>query len=182
MFVIMSKTCTKARPFRLAVIALALLLSRSAFAQDPDSRSFAPDVLRRVVLDPTLYAPAIIGWGATRLDWNSSQTFFRNGFVEENPRFTISGRPADTPIGYGAGNRKILRDALATLPASLINNVTSQVIAGVLTRRYPTHRKVVRTIGWIERSSLAAYLSYRLSGDHLRQWQTNRTGSLQFVR
>ena len=131
------------------------------------------DVVRRVALDPTTYAPAVVGWGATRLDWGSSQIFFRNGWHEQNPRFTVSGRAGDPPIGYAAGNRKILKDSVWNLRLSLMNNVSEQLIEGLLIRRYPTHRRLLRALGWIERIVAASYWTYQLSADHFRQWRAN---------
>lgn len=131
------------------------------------------DVVKKVALDPTTYAPAIVAWTATQLDWQSSQVFFRNGWFEHNSRFTVSGRHDDIAIGYAAGNRQILTDALAVLQVSMVNNVSERVIERMLMRRYPNHRKLLRTIGWIERSAMASYWSYKLSAGHLRQWQKN---------
>ena len=160
--------------------AFLVLLASTALAQTPDRTSFASEVVKRVAVDPTTYAPTIVAWTATRLDWQSSQVFFRNGFVENNPRFTTSGLTGDAAIGYGAGNRKILRDALANLQISVINNVTGQVVERLLTRQYPRHRKLVRTLGWIERSAMASYLTYELSAGHFRQWRVNEAGQEQF--
>jgi hypothetical protein len=126
-----------------------------------------------VILDPTTYAPTIVAWEATRLDWRSSQIFFQNGFFEHNPRFTVSGRSDDVAIGYAAGNRKILTDSLAILQFSLVNNASARLTERLLMRRFPNQRKLLRTIGWVERSGVASYWSYRLSAGHLRQWQAN---------
>ena len=156
------------------VIAVTLLLaSSSVSAQEQDHTSFVPDVVKNVVLDPTTYAPAIVAWGATRLDWRSSQVFFQHGWVEQNARFTVSGRPNDIAIGYAAGNRQILTDSIANLQLSLVNNVSERVVERLLMRRYPGHRKLLRAIGWIERSAVASYWSYRLSAGHFRQWREN---------
>lgn len=167
---------------RAVVVCLVTLVAASASAQDVaspvsaqdrDHGSFLGDVVKQVALDPTTYAPAIMAWGATRLDWRSSQVFFRNGYYEHNPRFTVSGLPDDTAIGYADGNRKISIDAVANLQFSLLNNFPERVIERLLIRRYPQHRKLLRTIGWIERSVAASYWAYRLSAGHLRQWQEN---------
>jgi hypothetical protein len=40
----------------------------------------------------------------------------------------------------------------------------------VLLEKYPDHPKLVKTLGWIERSVFASYWSYRLSSAHFRQW------------
>lgn len=164
---------------RVIVVALMMLVASSVSAQDQDHASFVPDVLKRVILDPTTYAPAIVAWEATRLDWQSSQIFFRNGLFEHNPRFTVSGRGDDTAIGYAAGNRQIFTDSIANLQLSLVNNVSERAMERLLIPRYPNHRKLLRTIGWIERSAMASYWSYRLSAGHFRQWQENERRAQQ---
>lgn len=161
------------------VVALMMLLASSVSAQDQDRSSFVPDVIKKVILDPTTYAPAIVAWGATRLDWQSSQIFFRNGFFEHNPRFTVSGRGDDIAISYAAGNRQIFTDAMANLQLSLVNNLAGHAIERVLLRGRPNHPKLVRTIGWIERSAVASYISYRQSAGHVRQWQENQRRARQ---
>src|SRR6187399_2195819 len=102
---------------RAFVIGLAMLLcgAASASAQDQAHVSLVPNVVKQVLFDPTTYAPAIVAWTATRLDWQSSQVFFQNGWIERNARFTVSGLGDDTAISYGAGNRQILTDAFANL-------------------------------------------------------------------
>jgi hypothetical protein len=165
---------------RVIVFALtALTVSSSVFAQDPDRASFLPDVIKTVMLDPTTYAPTVVAWEATRLDWRSSQIFFQHGLFEHNPRFTVSGLGNDTAISYGAGNRQILADAMANLQVSLLNNVTDRIIERALLRGHPEHPTLVRAIGWIERSAVASYVSYRQSAGHFRQWQENERRALE---
>jgi hypothetical protein len=161
------------------VVALIMLMTSSVSAQDQEHASFVPDVVKKVILDPTTYAPAIVAWEATRLDWRSSQVFFQIGWFEHNPRFTASGRGDDTAMGYAAGNRQILTDAMANLQLSLVNNVSERVMERLLMPRYPNHRRLLRTIGWIERSAMASYWSYLLSADHFRQWQDNERRAQQ---
>ena len=158
---------------RPIVIALITLMASSASAQDRGRASFVRDVVQKVIVDPTTYAPAILGLEATRLDWRSSQVFFQNGWSERNSRFTVSGQADDMPIGYAAGNRKILMDSIANLQLSLVNNASARVMERLLMPRYPNHHKLIRAIGWIERSAMASYWSYRLSAGHLRQWREN---------
>jgi len=156
------------------VAALTMLVASSTVsAQERDGTSFVPDLVKKVVLDPTTYAPAIVAWEATRLDWRSSQVFFQNGWLEHNPRFTVSGNSEGTAIGYAAGNRLIFRDSIANLQLSLANNVSERVMEHLLMPRYPSHRKLLRTIGQIERVAMASYLSYLLSAGHFGQWQAN---------
>lgn len=157
-----------------AIVGVAMLLAPvTATAQSQEQPPAFWDVTKRVVFDPTTYAPAIIAYDATMRDWNSSQPFFRNGFVEHNPRYTISGRPDDFALDHEAGKRRIRADALANAQMSLVNNAVDQIFERVLTEKYPTHRTLVRTLGWIERISFASYMSYRLSAAHYRQWQLN---------
>ncbi|HEY2905293.1 MAG TPA: hypothetical protein VGJ29_05285 [Vicinamibacterales bacterium] len=161
---------------RISSVALgtALLASPSmAAAQDPEHASFVTDVAKHVVFDPTTYIPAIIGYDATMRDWNSSQPFFQHGFVEHNAQFTVSGMPNDRAVSYGVGRQMIARDFFANLEISLVNNVTDSAFERVLIERHPDHRKLVRTIGWIEKNAFAAFLSYRLSAIHYQQWQQN---------
>jgi hypothetical protein len=158
--------------FILAVVATFVLAS-TAFAQNNDQPSPVGDVFKRVVFDPTTYAPAVITYGATMRDWNTSQPFFNNGYLERNARFTTSGLPNDRPISYQAGRQRILRDAFINLQVSLVNNVTDQVIERVLVTRYPQHRKLFRTLGWIERIGFASFMSYQLSSQHFRQANLN---------
>jgi hypothetical protein len=155
----------------LAVVVLALVIApQPALAED---ESAAWSVFRQVVFDPTTYAPAITSYTAERLDWKSSQVFFQHGYLEQNPQFTVTGRPDDFPIGYGAGNQQILENALKDLGASAINNTTSRVIERMLMDRYPGRRTLIRTIGWIERISFAVALATVQSSEHFRQWREN---------
>jgi len=172
--------CRPRLPIACSLVAAMLLASTtSAFAQeqsaddDGERRSFLLDTVKAVALDQTTYAPAFLYYGTTRLDWNSSQVFFQNGILEHNERFTISGRPDDVAISYGAGNKLILMDTLTILQMSAVNNVTNNLIERVLIARYPRQRKLFRTLGWIERTGFASYWSYRLSVGHYRQWRAN---------
>ncbi len=165
---------------RVMVVAL-IMLAASSFvsAQDQDRPSLVPDLIRKVILDPTTYAPAIVAWEATRLDWRSSQIFFQHGALEHNPGFTISGRGDDIAIGYAAGNRQIFADAVANLQLSVVNNLSARVVERLLLPRYPHHRTLVRVLGWVERSAMASYWSYRQSAGHFRQWQENKQRARQ---
>jgi hypothetical protein len=122
-----------------------------------------------VVFDPTTYAPALISYDATMRDWNTSQPFFRNGYVEHNARFTISGRPNDTAVGYTVGKNQILKDTLTTFGTSAVQNLSSRLVERALLAKYPEHRKIVKTVGWIQRIGMASLMSYHLSAAHYRQ-------------
>jgi hypothetical protein len=161
---------------RLVVVLTALLLCSavSAIAQDRGERSFIADVLTRVVLDPTTYAPAALAYDATMRDWRTSQPFFQHGFYETNARFTVSGLPHDVAISYGAGQRIIRADALVSLRRSAVNNLAEQIFERVLVNKYPNHRKLVRAVGWAQRISFASFKAYRLSSTHYRQAGQNQ--------
>jgi hypothetical protein len=164
-----------------ALLTLFLLLSAGPlFAQDveggsPKLSSLASDLTKGVLLDPTTYAPAAILYTSMRLDWNSSQPFFRHGYVEANERYTISGRAHDVPVSFARGNRQILTDSLLNLPMSFVNNASSRLAERVLMKQYPDHPKLIRALGWIERTAFAGYMSNRLAAKHFRQWRQNAT-------
>jgi len=181
------KCCVPGLLLQVGCVMLAVMLvAPGAFAQGesepaaPDSSSLAWEVTKKTVLDPTTYTPALLSYGATKLDWDSSQVFFRHGFVEQNPRFTVSGFSYDVPISHAAGNRRILKDTVGILSMSVVNNVTTNVLENILIKRYPDQRKLLRTLGWIERIGFASFWSYRLSADHLRKWQENERLARQF--
>jgi hypothetical protein len=163
-----------ARHWRWASTVLLVLSAAPVSAQEP-TPSFLPirELVRDVAGDPTTYAPSGIAYVATRLDWASSQPLFRHGFVEGNARFTVSGYANDVPIDYGAGKRRILIDALKNLGPSLANNFANRVVEHTLIQRYPTHKRLVQTLAWVERISFAAMMSYHLSASHFRQWRAN---------
>jgi hypothetical protein len=155
------------------VVVVLLMTARAASAQEPKPVSFLKDVVWAVAVDPTTYAPSVVTWKATRLDWRSSQVFFENGWAERNPRFTVGGGSPGVPVDYAAGNQTILIDALANLQLSVLHNLSERLVEHLLLPRYPKHRKLIRTLGWIERSAVASYWTYRLSAGHFRQWQEN---------
>jgi len=135
--------------------------------------SILGDTIKKVVFDPTTYAPAIIAYDATMRDWNTSQPFFRNGFVEHNERFTLTGRPNDMPVSYEVGRKRILSDALVTLEISVVNNTADRLFERMLITRFPEHRKMVQVLGWVERGAVASFMSYQLSARHYRQAALN---------
>lgn len=132
------------------------------------------DVARQVATDPTTYAPAAILFTSLRLDWSSSQPLFQQGFVEDNPLYTQSGLPHDVPVSYREGNRRILLDSLANLSPMIVNNTVARFSERALVNRFPDHPKLIHALGWIERISFSAYLSYQLSSRHFEQWQRNK--------
>jgi hypothetical protein len=159
--------------------AALVLASTAVMAQDSGS-SLLADVAKRVVLDPTTYTPALVSHYATTRDWQTSQPFFAHGANEMNPGFTISGRPNDMPVSYDEGGRRILRDSLVKLQISAASNATGEVIERLLVTRYPTHRKAIRTVGWVQRVALSSYLTYQWSVMHFRQTNINEQLAQQY--
>jgi hypothetical protein len=154
-----------------ALVALVMFPAAPGFAQE--NTSFVWDVAKGVVLDPTTYVPAAASYTGQRLDWKSSQPLFEAGWLEENPRFTISGRPNDLPISYAAGNQRILTRSLEHLQWSALNNVTVGIVDRVLADRYPNHRKLIAVLSWIERISFASYRAYLGSINYFEQAREN---------
>jgi len=155
------------------IVVVLLMTARAVSAQERPPASFLTDVVWAVAFDPTTYAPSAVAWTATRLDWSSSQVFFENGWSERNPRFTVGGASPGVPVAYAAGTHTILMDALGNLQLSVLHNLSERLVEHLLLPRYPRHRKLIRTLGWIERSAVASYFTYRLSAGHFRQWQEN---------
>jgi hypothetical protein len=156
----------------LAVLMVCSVPTATA-AQDPDRPAPVSEIVKRVALDPTTYAPAVVAYEAHHLDWKSSQVFFQHGFLEHNGEFTVSGRADDTPVSYAAGNRTIVVTSVGVLRTSLIHNVSGALIERLLVERYPRHRTLLRRLWWIERMAFASYVSYRESAGHFRQWRRN---------
>ena len=166
----------------VTIVLLAGMLgvaTSNAIAQDQERPSLVGSIAKQVVLDPTTYVPSIIAYDGTMRDWKTSQPFFRNGFMEHNSRYTISGRADDFPLAYAQGKNRILADAATSLGMSALNNLTGRVFERMLTERYPQHRKIVRVVGWVERISFGVYMSYMLSKDHYRQAELNATRAQQ---
>ena len=154
-------------------ISLLIMTPCVTVAQDQPRSNVVLDVTKAVVFDPTTYAPAILSYTSQRMDWKTSQPLFEQGWLEHNQRFTISGRPDDKPISFGAGNRQIMRMAFLHLQESVVNNATTQIFERVLAEKYPNHRKLFKTLGWAERIGFASYVSYLASVDHFKQSQRN---------
>jgi hypothetical protein len=49
-----------------------------------------------------------------------------------------------------------------------------------LTQKYPEHRKLFKTLSWVERISFSAYVGYRASAAHFRQVQRNQQLAQQY--
>ncbi|MEO5740381.1 MAG: hypothetical protein ABIS29_07285 [Vicinamibacterales bacterium] len=165
---------------RLVLISMMTLVPTIAAAQSETDTNVFWDVTKAVVFDPTTYAPATLTYTSMKMDWDSSQTLFRNGWVEQNHRFTVSGRANDLPVSFADGNRKIRNMALLHLQESIINNTAANVFERVLADRYPQHRTLFKVLSWVERIAFASYVSYAASANHFRQADRNRQLAVQF--
>lgn len=166
--------------FRAFLIALAILFGPTIVSAQDDNRNVVVDITKAVLLDPTTYAPAGLSYTSQRMDWNTSQALFSAGWLEHNYRYTVSGRPDDVPISFEAGNRQIRRDALAHLQESVVNNLAAQIFDRALAQKYPQHRKLFKTLSWVERISFSTYVGYLASVDHFKQVQRNQEMARQF--
>lgn len=142
-------------------------------------RPVLTEVARRVVLDPTTYATAAIVYSSLHLDWKSSQPMFQAGYNEAHPGYTRSGLANDVPVDYGEGRRRNQKLALQLFGRSVANNAISALVERALIARAPRHRKLIRTLGWIERTVFASYFSYVLSVQHFEQWKKNEAMARQ---
>jgi len=165
---------------RLALLSIMILTPAIASAQGETDSNVFWDVTKAVVFDPTTYAPATLSYTSMKMDWNSSQALFRNGWVEQNHLFTVSGRPNDLPLSFSDGNKKIRHMALLHLQESVVNNVAANIFERVLAEKYPDHRKLFKVLSWVERIGFASYMSYAASANHFRQTERNRQLAIQF--
>ena len=165
---------------RFVLLSILILTPAIASAQAERESNIVWDVTKAVVFDPTTYAPAVISHTSMKLDWNSSQPLFRNGWVEQNRLFTISGRPNDVPLSFEDGNKKIRRMALLHLQESIINNAAANIFERVLADKYPQHRKMFKVLSWVERIAFASYVSYVASANHFKQAERNRQLAVQY--
>ena len=165
---------------RLVLLSMLILTPAIASAQAETDSNLFWDVTKAVVFDPTTYAPAALSYTSMKMDWDSSQTLFRNGWVEQNQRFTLSGRPNELPVSYAEGNRRIRQMALLHLQESLVNNTAANIFERVLAQKYPQHRKLFKVLSWVERIGFASYVSYMASANHFRQTERNRQLAIQF--
>lgn len=166
---------------RLILLTIMILTPALASAQsETESNNGFWDITKSVVFDPTTYAPATLSYTSMKLDWNTSQPLFRNGWVEQNRLFTVSGRPNDVPLGYAEGNKKIRQIALLHLQESIVNNAAANIFERMLSTKYPQHRKLFKTLSWIERIAFASYVSYAASKNHFQQAERNRQLAMQY--
>jgi hypothetical protein len=165
---------------RFVLLSMMILTPAIASAQSETDSNIFWDVTKAVVFDPTTYAPATLSYTSMKMDWASSQTLFRNGWVEQNHRFTVSGRPNDVPVSFGDGNKKIRHMALMHLQESIVNNAAANIFERVLAEKYPQHRKLFKVLSWVERVAFASYVSYAASANHFKQTERNRQLAAQY--
>ncbi len=165
---------------RLLLLSMMILTPAIASAQSETDSNIFWAVTKAVVFDPTTYAPATLSYTSMKMDWQSSQTLFRNGWMEQNHRFTVSGRPNDQPVSVGDGNKKIRNMALLHLQESIINNTAANLFERVLAEKYPQHRKLLKVLSWVERVAFASYVSYAASANHFKQTERNRQMAVQY--
>jgi len=165
---------------RWFLLSIMILTPAVASAQTETGSNVFWDITKSVVFDPTTYTPATLSYTSMKMDWNSSQPLFRNGWVEQNHLFTLSGRPNDRPLSYADGNKKIRQMALLHLQESIVNNTAANIFERVLTNKYPEHRKLFKVLSWTERIAFASYVSYMASANHFKQADRNRQLALQY--
>lgn len=165
---------------RLMLLSMMILTPAIASAQADTDSNVVWDVTKAVLFDPTTYAPATLTYTSMKMDWDSSQTLFSNGWLEQNPRFTISGQPNGLPVSYEEGNKRIRQMALLHLQESLVNNAAANIFERVLANKYPQHRTLFKVLSWTERIAFASYVSYMASANHFRQNDRNRQLAIQF--
>jgi len=154
-----------------------LLRTTPAIAQEepPPQPSAVVTILKSTVYDPSSYAPAVVKYTAMHLDWESSQIFFRHGFVERNPRYTVNGLTNDLPVAHGEGLQRLTVDSVRVLAHSVPQNLAERTIEHVLIRMFPSRRKAFVIAGQVGRAVAATYMSYAVSAVHFRQWQRNES-------
>ena len=55
----------------------------------------------------------------------------------------------------------------------MLNNGICALVERRLIDRSPHRRKLIRTLGWVERGFATAYWSYRLTHNQVGQWRDN---------
>ena len=160
----------------LMLFLTGLILSSvgSASAQNSTETYSWKQAVKKTVTDPTTYFPTGLSYDSSIRDWKTSQPLFELGFVELNPRYTISGQPNDKPLSYEAGQKRIVYDSITVITFSSLHNFSSRLIENKLKESYPNHKKFISALTWTERIAFAIAVSYKMSAAHYRQAQLNR--------
>ena len=69
---------------------------------------------------------------------------------------------------------------MAHLQESVVNNLSSQIFERLLAQKYPEHRKLLKTLSWVERISYSSYVGYLASADHFKQVQKNQAMTREY--
>ncbi len=163
----------------LSLVCLVLLtgFGREAMAQNKVA-GFVKGVAKDVLVDPTTYGPLGASLLGKKLDWDTSQIFFEHGHGEMNPNYAVNG-PGSKAVSYATGNRKLVVESLLNFQLSIGNNAVTSAAERLLLMKYPEHRKLVKTIGWIEKVAANGYIGYYFSHLNFHQWQANKDRARQ---
>lgn len=168
----------------LSVVSVVIILLTAILAVPRDAMAqnrvagFVKDVAKDVLVDPTTYGPLGVSLLGKHLDWETSQIFFENGHGEMNPNYAVNG-PGSKAVSYTIGNRKLIVESLANFSLSVGNNAVISATERLLLNKYPKHRKLVKTIGWIEKVAVNGYIGYESSHLNFRQWRINEDRARQ---
>ena len=165
---------------RLMLLSMMILTPAIASAQSETDSNIFWDVTKAVVFDPTTYAPATLSYTSMKMDWDSSQTLFRNGWVEQNHRFTVSGRPNDVPIELCRRQQEDSPHGAAASAGVDHQQCRGEHLRARACRKYPQHRKLFKVLSWVERIAFASYVSYAASANHFKQTERNRQLAIQY--
>ena len=131
-----------------------------------DQRGNLASAFSQALKDPLSYAPAGTIGLAGSLDWASSQRYFRQGWLEANPRFTTSGGRNAEPIDPAAGYQRIVvREVLPMLATSMAVNTFSHWL------EQKGSRRLGRILRWASWGALTA-----VSARSFSQWHRNQAG------
>ena len=155
-------TIKAAKTFALTITVL--LVASTAHAQEG-----AGSIVKKVALDPTTYAPALIMRYAARADWRTSQPLFALGAGEMNARFTVNGISGGLPISASAGYHKIDKIALRVALDSAMHNAASHFVEAQLLKAHPDNRKLIKAAGIVERIAVGSTIAYMQSSRHFKQ-------------
>lgn len=161
----------------LLCLVLLVGLSQEVMAQNRIS-GFVKGIAKDVLKDPTTYGALGASLLGKKLDWDSSQIFFEHGHGEMNPNYAVSG-PGSKAISHAAGNRKLVVESLLNFQLSIGNNAAVSAAERLLLKKYPEHRKLVKTIGWVEKVTANGYIGYHFSNRNFRQWRINESRARQ---
>ena len=98
--------------------------------------------------------------------------------MEQNSRFTISGRANDFPLPYADGKRRILAGRLAAnLGMSALNNAHRSRLRADADRTLSGHRKTSGPSGWVGAHFVRGLYVVLLSKTTIRQAGLNAVAS-----